>query len=94
MCTPKITNTCQKPPINRPNNAGLILKIALVSHARIFEIQVASGPITRKVNGAVISNVINGTRKDFTTAGEIFFANFSTLDANHTDKIIGITVDE
>ena len=61
--------------------------------ASALPIQVASGPIIKKVKGTTISKVTNGTKKVFTTVGIHFLHHFSTTEANQTAKIIGITVE-
>jgi len=49
------------------------------------------GPMINNVKGTTINNVKNGTKNVLTTVGTIFLKYLSTLEANHTATIIGIT---
>ena len=54
----------------------------------------ASGPVTDNIIGNATRIVIAGTKTDFKTVGDIFFAIFSIQYTTGIVNIIGVNVDE
>ena len=95
QCRPKITSTCQKPPISKPPTSppttGRSYKLPNTSPT-IEERNVEIGPIIKNVSGTDIANVKNGTINNLITSGINFLKKCSTFEANQVARITGTTV--
>ncbi|MNJ60847.1 hypothetical protein D3C77_566070 [compost metagenome] len=79
QCKPKITNTCQNPPIRTPAATELKLYTDNRPCPSNVPAHVEIGPITINASGTRTNKVKNGTKNVLTTLGTTFLKKFSSL---------------